>query len=188
MNKKLFTTALALVLSVGGFAASLQADDNVLELSKSGTYVTKTLELIGEEGMSSAEGLKTKLSQAAEVDGKSVGYLVDKTFVSLDTAMGFQLPVGQPIQFGYGTNAKDFKPRTVTLNVSVTSDPGYYSGYKSDGFFQLDFPEDPFDGTIEIMVMGEPLPASTVTLLVALGAGALLLLYKNRRTRDAEQA
>ena len=185
MNKTLFTTALALVLSIGGFADSLQAAE---ETPQVGSYSIKNLEIIGSAAMTGKD-LTVDLSKAADVDAQKFGYLIgdeNKTFVSLGNAMNAPIPYGQPIRFGYGTSVDDFNPGTVTLNVS--SDPGYYAGYQSDGFFHLDFSEKPFDGSIEILIMGEPLPASTVTLLVALGAGALLLLYKNRRIRGAEQA
>ena len=210
MNKTLFTTALALVLSIGGFIASAQAADeseNVTSkrISFQGGTISSTvaqpLTIIA--GSAREVDLKDNLTKAAgSSDSVSFGYLLNGTqFVSLSDAMKNatveetensklaaislgKFESGDTISFGYGTNASNFN--TVSLNVSA--DPGYYAGYKSDGFFQLDFSEDPFDGTIEILVMGEPLPASTVTLLVALGAGALLLLYRNRRTRGAEQA
>ena len=122
----------------------------------------------------------------ARIDSFHESFL--SSFSALSKAIEVPIPLDKDITFGYGSeeDSSQFTPRTVTLNVNA--DPGYYTGYKSEGFFHLDFSENPFDGAIEIMVMGEPLPPSTVTLLVALGAGALLLLYKNRRTRGAEQA
>ena len=188
MKKTLFTTALALVLSVCGLGASVQAadDDNLI---KSGSFAVDKLEVgIREKNDMSGEALKAKLSFASGAKEKSFGYLIDGQFSALSKAIDVPIPLDKAITFGYGSeeDSSQFTPRTVTLNVNA--DPAYYTGYKSEGFFHLDFSKNPFDGTIEIMVMGEPLPASTVTLLVALGAGALLLLYKNRRTRGAEQA
>ena len=108
---------------------------------------------------------------------------------------------GQTFQFGIGTSENDFVPISIASvkelkssnagnsSISVAGDPLYYAGYNSDSFYQLDFSEDPFNGNIEILVMGEPLPASTVTLIVALGLAAAFLLYNNRRQRAfAEQA
>lgn len=108
---------------------------------------------------------------------------------------------GQSFQFGIGTSATDFEAIDIASvkalkasgsgnsSITVSGDPLYYAGYNSDSFYQLDFSEDPFNGSIEILVMGEPLPASTVTLIVALGLAAAFLLYKNRRQQAfAEQA
>ena len=108
---------------------------------------------------------------------------------------------GQTFQFGIGTSENDFVPISIASvkelkssnagnsSISVAGDPLYYAGYNSDSFYQLDFSEDPFNGNIEILVMGEPLPASTVTLIVALGLAAAFLLYNSRRQRAfAEQA
>ena len=189
MKKTLFTTALALVLSVCGLGASVQAADEDNQDLKVGTYAVDNLAVsFLDTNNMSGEALKAKLSFAAGAKEKSFGYLVDGKFSALSKAVEVPIPIDKPIIFGYGSeeDSSQFTPRTVTLNVNA--DPAYYTGYKSEGFFHLDFSKNPFDGTIEIMVMGEPLPASTVTLLVALGAGALLLLYKNRRTRGAEQA
>ena len=102
---------------------------------------------------------------------------------------------GQTFQFGIGTDENDFEPIAIASvkdlkangsknsSITVAGDPLYYAGYNSDSFYQLDFSEDPFNGNIEILVMGEPLPASTVTLIVALGLAAAFLLYRNRRQR-----
>ena len=157
----------------------------------------------------------TRLSTSRE-DGKSFGILkngttfiplqspavvetVDKLDVSSISLGKFEQ--GQTFQFGFANaDGSGFEPyagvqsvkaiqQTTDSKVLVAGDPLYYAGYNSDSFYQLDFSEDPFNGNIEILVMGEPLPASTVTLLVALGLAAAFLLYKNRRQRVcAEQA
>lgn len=44
---------------------------------------------------------------------------------------------------------------------------GFLSPYSS--WYHTDFAEDPFDGRIEPLVVGEPLPPATATLLIALG-------------------
>ena len=108
---------------------------------------------------------------------------------------------GQTFQFGIGTGENDFEPIAIASvkdlkangsqnsSITVAGDPLYYAGYNSDSFYPLDFSEDPFNGNIEILGMGEPLPASTVTLIVALGLAAAFLLYHNRRQRAlTEQA
>ena len=191
MKKTLFTAALACAMTIFGFAASLQAQDSaVREQVKSGQYSTQLLKLIDTNAASGAS-LTANLVKVPSVEGKSFGYLQGNEFVSLgDAVEQVQLPYNQGIKFGYGVaDSEDpkFEPRTVSLKVS--SDPGYYGGFDQEGFYQLDFSEDPFDGKIEIII-AQPLPAPTVTLLVALAAGAVFLLYKNRRQRfiQTEQA
>ena len=97
---------------------------------------------------------------------------------------------GETIQFGYGdSNGKFIDKASASLVSSQKSDALYYAGYNHDEFFKLDFAEDPFRGNIELMVIGEPLPPATETLLIALSAGAAFLLFsKRRRERLAEQA
>ena len=50
---------------------------------------------------------------------------------------------------------------------AVMDSPFAYSWYKHD------FTEDPFDGRIEVLVMGEPLPTPIVTLLLMLGIAGM---------------
>ena len=186
MKKTLLTTALAFVLAIGGLTASAQdATQEVTNPSK--------IENLGSLKFTMAnvatneldgKSFKANLAKASEVDGKSFGYLSGNEFVSLGSAMenaSILLPYNKVIEFGYGSSANDFVATNVSLKVNA--DSGYYTGYNNENFFQLDFSQDPFDGMIEVLVMGEPLPASTVSLLVALGAGAAFLLYHNRRRR-----
>ena len=180
MKKTLLTTALACVLTIGGLIASAQEKERI----KEGQYLQKNLEIYIGKALT-LDNLTVKVTDGSyPVDGKSFGYLSGSDFVTLGSAIKdktIQLPYNQGIQFGYGTSANDFVPRSVSL--TVKADPGYYAGYNSDNFFQLDFSEDPFNGLIDILVIGEPLPASTVSWLVALGAGAAFLLYHNRKRR-----
>lgn len=95
---------------------------------------------------------------------------------------------GETIQFGYADGSGNNFTAT-PVSSGGQGDALYYAGFDQDSFFKLDFSEDPFSGNIEILVMGEPLPPATVTLLIALAAGAAFLLYsKRRRERCAEQA
>ena len=112
----------------------------------------------------------------------------DKSGVAAISLGGFKK--GETIRFGYGDgNGKFIDKASASLVTDPKSDALFYAGYDHDGFFKLDFAEDPFRGNIEIMVIGEPLPPATVTLLIALAAGAAFLLYsKRRRERPAEQA
>lgn len=195
MKKTLFTAALALALSLGGAALSAQeTSTDAITLEKDHSLVT----LVVESKLD--VNLKQSLTTTSETTGTaSFGYKKNGTeFVSLVDAMAAvevansdntaksatltlgKFQTGDTFQFGYG-NSSTFEAFTPTLKVA--SDAGFHAGYDIDSFYQLDFPKDPFDGRIEIYVMGEPLPASTVTLLVALGAAAVILLYNNRRTR-----
>lgn len=95
---------------------------------------------------------------------------------------------GDSFQFVYAGSNGSYVPAN-KISAGGQGDALYYAGFDQDSFFKLDFSEDPFSGNIEILVMGEPLPPATVTLLVALAAGSAFLLYsKRRRVRCAEQA
>lgn len=204
MKKTFLTAALACALSIGGFA--LFADDNGFSFDRetgvlSSKGASESLKIL----VNKSSG-KLSLSEFMKPrdDGKSFGYMLNgssesgKKFVSLATLMSSIKTNGNTesvslgsfskddtVQFGYATpDGGEFS------SVSIGSDAGFYSGIDTESFFKLDFSENPFDGNIEILVMGEPLPPATVTLLIALAAGAGLLLYNNRRKSacDAEQA
>ena len=85
------------------------------------------------------------------------------------------------IQFGYA--ADEAGSGFTYANVKVSSDPLFSYNYNPASFYEYDFSKDPFDGNIEVLNFGTPLPSSTVTLLIALAAAAGLLLYNNRRQR-----
>lgn len=58
----------------------------------------------------------------------------------------------------------------------------FYGGYSPEGFYKLDFAEDPFDGRIQVLVMGEPLPSQTVSLILGiLAVGSIVYLKKNQK-------
>ena len=199
MKKTLFTAVLACVIAVSGFVAAAQ--ESVVSFdSKNKTFssnVSKRLALLVTASSSSGVDLKEKLTAAVSGTGDQKGlvYLKGGSFVSLADAIqkakvetdedGKQtafIQLGEfdkneTFQLGYQNSdfaSYDWK--------KIEGDPGYYTGYSPEGFYQLDFSSDPFDGKIDI-VIGEPLPAPVVTLLVALASGALFLLYKNRRQR-----
>ena len=203
MKKTLFTAVLACALSIFGLVASAQTSAVTFnEDSKQfSSKVSKNLTLL--IATSSSVDLKGNLSTIS-TEEKTFGYKKNDKFVSLAQAVSNAqvATVGKAnvttislgdfnendtIQFGYNVGEDDFHPYSP---FKVVSDPGYYGGYNADSFYHLDFSEDPFDGMIEILVVGEPLPAPAVTLIVALAAGALFLLYKNRGRRSirTEQA
>ncbi len=202
MKKTLLTAALACTLSLFGFVASAQEQaasfDETTKVFTSN--VTKDLTLL--VATSSDVKLGETLSKISSSDGnKTFGYKKNGEFVSLAEAVSQAKVVSDgdanvtainlgsfeqddTIQFGYKGEDNVFHPYSP---FRVESDPGYYGGYNPDSFYQLDFSEDPFSGMIEILVVGEPLPAPAVTLIIALAAGALFLLYKNRRQQRAVQ-
>ena len=193
MKKSLIMAALAGFLTVCGITASAE-DVTVSTPTMSVKNPMRILVIAKPE-----YNLTQKLTDAqAVVDGKTMGYLVNPgtsnaEFVSLAKAMptvtvtedpnGDHIAAlgrftnGETIQFGY--NTKDgFEAAPISV---LTSDSGYYAGYNSDSFYQLDFSEMPFDGKIDILVVGEPLPSSTVTLIVSLAALAVFLGYVRRK-------
>ncbi len=204
MKKTLFTTALACALTFFGFAAVAQ-DSAVTfneETKMFSSNVSKNLTLL--IATSTDVDLGKNLSNVSSSESKTFGYKKNGEFVSLAQAVNdaqvatvgnakvASISLGEfnendTIQFGFNGEDNVFHPYSP---FKIQSDPGYYGGYNADSFYQLDFSEDPFDGMIEIFVIGEPLPAPAVTLIVALAAGALFLLYKNRRQRSihTEQA
>ena len=203
MKKTLFTTVLACVLTVSGFVAA--AEDLAVSFNNDtklfSSNVTKNLTLL--VATKSDVDLGANLA-AVSTDEKTLGYKRNGgNFVSLAQAVSDaqvarvgnanvttitlgQFNANDTIEFGYQDADGGFHGYTPG---KIGSDPGYYGGYNVESFYQLDFSEDPFDGMIEIVV-GQPLPAPAVTLIVALAAGALFLLYKNRKERfiQTEQA
>ncbi len=201
--KKIFATTLACALMIFGFAVSAQSQQTVsLNGNVFSSNVSKSLSLI--IATKPDVKLSENLSNVKEKDGATLGYVRNNgEFVSLSDAVAsaqeksFEnanlttISLGKfnqndTIQFGF-SDSEGFHPYSPK---KIEGDPGYYGGYSAESFYQLDFSEDPFDGMVEILVVGEPLPAPAVTLIVALAAGALFLLYKNRRQRSihTEQA
>ena len=215
MKKTLFTVSLACVLSLGGLTATASAENYTPQSKVAFDNATGTLSSKGSESLkilmmnpklNSGEeiGLSESLTKIAVSGEKEFGYMLNdgqegSKFVSLAELMK-NVPSGDvasislgkfqksdTIKFGYadadGQNFSWVKP------FKVESDAGFHGDYDAESFFHLDFAEEPFDGMIEVLVVGEPLPASTVTLIVALAAGAGLLLYNNRkRALRTEQA
>ncbi len=194
MSKTLFTAALAFVLSISGFVLSAQV------LTDSESPAQNTLDLVVNIKARYDVNLKESLAvMSVDSSNKSFGYKKNGTeFVPLsqdmknaaneagDDASATTIALGtfqreDELQFGYGDDS-GFVP--IADSFKVASDAGFHAGYNIESFYHLDFSKDPFDGIIDIMIIGEPLPASTVTMLVALAAAAALLLYSTRRTRS----
>ena len=206
MNKSLFTVALACVLSIGGLTATASAENYTPQSKIAFDKASGVLSSKGSESLkmlmmnpktSDNMGLSEFLETIAVSGDKEFGYMLNdgqegSKFVSLSRflksvqsgevasiSLG-KFKTNDTIKFGYA----DADGKNFSL-VKIESDAGFNGEHDPDPFFHLDFAEEPFDGNIEVLVVGEPLPASTVTLIVALAAGAGLLLYSNRRKQRA---
>lgn len=54
-------------------------------------------------------------------------------------------------------------------------------GFETVKFYNLDFSEDPFDGKLQVLVMGEPLPSPLTTLICCFGVIGILLYCKKKK-------
>lgn len=52
------------------------------------------------------------------------------------------------------------------------------------GWYKYDFAETPFDGRLEVYVIGEPLPTPIMTLLVTLGTVGIICMNKNKWSKQ----
>ena len=206
MKKILVTAVLGCAMAFMGFAASAPSQTQQVVTMSDGVFssnVSKSLSILA-VSPSNGIDLVSDLSQQTPKDKvfgfkRSSGGFVSladaiadvKTVQTAEGARVSVIPLGtfsenETFQLGYASeDGNGFTPFSVTQ--AKSSEPNYYSGYNPDSFYQLDFAEDPFNGMIEIYIMGEPLPAPAVTLIVALAAGALFLLYKNRRQQRSLQ-
>ena len=65
------------------------------------------------------------------------------------------------------------KMQSYASHMSISAEPILMGPY--DSWYWSDFSSDPFDGIIEVLVVGEPLPSTTTTILIA--PGLLSLVY-----------
>lgn len=98
---------------------------------------------------------------------------------SYDLTYGVTLPEQPPLT--------DFsKPYVSTSTINVANIE--HASLIDESFsywYHFDFVEDPFDGRIEIMVMGEPSASTTATLLISCILG--LTLYIRKRNASIAQ-
>jgi len=208
MNKKFIIAALAGFLTVCGFAVSAQEENaaaGATDVQTVDSLKAKDAMRIFAVA-NSATDLASQLTRAKNfsVEGLKLGYLLTsstgtKTFVSLADAIGetpkvkdpdgykFQVvelgefKKGDSVEFGLGDPENPALFTEASINVLNSADAGYHTGYNAESFYQLDFSEMPFDGKIDVLVVGEPLPGSTVTLILSLAALAIFLGYARRR-------
>ena len=107
--------------------------------------------------------------------------LKDQTF---NLTQGITLPKDQK-PFNDFSDIVRQPPQSTTWRTSIVVEPdGHINPYK--GWYDYDFAADPFDGRIEILVMGEPLPSATQTIMLTLGVLAILLYCRNTKWRQSE--
>ncbi len=191
MNKKFLMTALAGLLTVCGFAAST----DVAEKGSEELRPDKAIRILAavSPDYKLAQDLEETQVQSA---GKTPGYKVnDGGFVSIaeatkvlsttkdnvDIVLLGSFSKNDKVELGYKDSSDVFHPSSIVL----TSDSGYFTGYNAESFYQLDFSARPFDGTIEVAIVGEPLPGSTVTLILSLAALAVFMGYARRKQQRA---
>lgn len=198
MSKKFFMAALAGFLTVGAFALSAQEQETVGALT-----AKDNMRILAIARPNTNLATKLTTIRGAAEDGRTRGYLVKsgtaETFVPLSEAISENVAVstdangnelvslgsfakGDSVQFGFQNAQGGFSPMSISV---LSSDPAYYAGYNADSFYQLDFSEDAFDGQIDVLVMGEPLPSPTVTLILSLAALALFMGYSRRKQQNA---
>ena len=203
MSKKFFMAALAGFLTIGAFSVFADEPQTVEALSSKDNMRILAIAKSNSE-LKLADNLNAAKAATTE-SGRKLGYYVVKAgstegqFVSLSDAITQEVTTdgqGQDVvalghfsaddtvQFGYQENSV-FHPTPINV---LSSDPSYYTGYKSEGFYQLDFSEMPFDGKIDVLVVGEPLPSPTVTLILSLGALAVFMGYTRRKQQRAQAA
>ena len=66
----------------------------------------------------------------------------------------------------------------------INSDNNYVELSPATYFYNVDFSEDPFDGKIQILVMGEPLPSPLTTLICCFGVIGILLYCKKKKEAE----
>ena len=196
MNKKIIMAALAGILTVCGMSLSAQEETTKKTIDAFSAKDTMKILAVAKPDYKLAD----KLTQAQGEESNTFGYILNPgsdnaKFVSLSQALADtsvasdgtndvvsfgRFSKGDKVQFGYYDS--DNKSNPATINV-ISSDSGYYSGYNAQGFYELDFSAMPFDGEIEVLIIGEPLPSPTVTLIVALALVAAYMGYSYRKQR-----
>lgn len=99
---------------------------------------------------------------------------------NINLAHGIEIPA-QTIQ-AWDFSKKTMDTATSGYALSVIAEPeGFIGPYWS--WYKQDFAEDPFDGRIEVLVMGEPLPSPLMTLLLAIGTLGIIYRCRNKSSQ-----
>lgn len=102
-----------------------------------------------------------------------------RTYVyPLDLTAGVQLPSYLPVwDFKNPYHWSNWMP--VAPRVYIPWDHMEHEQFSS--WYKTDFTEDPFDGVIEVLVVGEPLPSASTTLILTLSVIAILLCCRETK-------
>ena len=108
------------------------------------------------------------------MDKKTQEYLLENYKTHYNLAYGIEKP--KPIKW------TDFaliptKSYTISNNSEVLIPFSYDT---SVNWYKTDFAEEPFDGRIEVLVVGEPLPSINLSLLIACIISIAVLQYRKR--------
>lgn len=113
------------------------------------------------------------------MDKKTQEYLLE----TYKTPYNLTYDVKQPTAFVkfndfstfYKLNSNPFTIQTVNAEQMI---PFTYDGTVE--WYKTDFAEEPFDGHIEVLVVGEPLPSINLSLLIACIVSIAVLQYRKR--------
>ena len=109
------------------------------------------------------------------MDKNTQKYLLDYSKAgSVNLSYGIERP--KEMKFTDFTNLTYFsKPHIISENTE-TFVPFSYDA--ANAWYLTDFAAEPFDGRIEVLTVGEPLPSINITLLIACTLSILALQYR----------
>lgn len=118
------------------------------------------------------------------MDSKTQDYLLNHYVnISRNLAYGVEHPTAS-IKFNDFSNI--YKPTTNFSSVHAKNTEEIIP-FSVNEWYNQDFTEDPFDGRIEVLVVGEPLPSINLSLLIACIVSIAVLQYrKHYLNRDFE--
>ena len=71
-----------------------------------------------------------------------------------------------------------------TYDIPVVRSAENIDSYLGPIWYKQDFAESPFDGTIELLVIGESLPTPAATLLAALLTAGIIIMYTHKSSKQ----
>ena len=108
------------------------------------------------------------------MDSKTQEYLL-KYYT--DNHYNLAYDVKQPTALKFNDFSKIYKTNDTFLSSSSVNSEAIVP-YPVSEWYKQDFAEDPFDGRIEIYVVGEPLPSINISLLIACIVSIAVLQYR----------
>jgi len=109
------------------------------------------------------------------MDKNTKKYLLDYSRAgSVNLSYGIEKP--KEMKFTDFTNLTYFsKPHIISENAEIFVPFSYDA---ANAWYLTDFAAEPFDGRIEVLTVGEPLPSINITLLIACTLSILALQYR----------